>query len=68
MVEAWAGTSIGIARILNKIKRKGAVSKETAKYASELGLRNGDLKRLKRWVGETEDGRFYAKCDDGKHC
>jgi hypothetical protein len=54
--------------ILDKIKRKGAVSKETAKSPGELGLSKRDLKFLHQWVGETEDGRFYVKCDDGKHC
>jgi hypothetical protein len=59
---------IGYTRILDKIKRAGAVSEKTAKTASELGLRSGDLKRLKRWVKETSDGRFYVECKDKKHC
>lgn len=59
---------IGYTRILNKIKRAGAVSEKTAKTASELGLKEFDLRRLKRWVKETSDGRYYVECKDGKHC
>jgi hypothetical protein len=57
---AFAGFQIGLARTLRKIKNAGAVSEETAKTAEKLGLREKDLKRLKRWVKETEDGRYYV--------
>lgn len=68
MAGAIAGFQIGLARTLRKIKNTGATSEETAKTASELGLRSDDLKRLKRWVKETSDGRFYVECNDKKHC
>jgi hypothetical protein len=68
MAGAIAGSQIGLARTLRKIKNAGATSEETAKTASELCLRSDDLKRLKRWIKETSDGRFYVECKDGKHC
>ena len=67
-MEVFVGFQIGLARVLRKIKKAGAVSEETAKTAEELGLREKDLKRLKRWVKETPDGRFYVPCKDKKHC
>lgn len=53
---------IGYARIVNKVKKAGAVSEETAKTPSQLNLMEGDLKRMRRWIKETSDGRFYAEC------
>lgn len=60
MAAAFAGFQIGRARILKKIKEAGAISEETAKTAKELGLKEKDLKRLKRWVKTTSDCRFYV--------
>ncbi len=68
MAMGATGFFIGYGRFVNKIKKAGAVSEETAKTPAELGLREWDLKRMKRWVRETSDGRFYVYCSDGKHC
>jgi hypothetical protein len=69
MVEAFAGFMIGITRMLRRIKEAGATSEDIAKTPEELGLREADLKRLKKWgVHRTEDGRYFVECKDGKHC
>jgi len=69
MAEAFAGFMIGITRILHRIKEAGATSEEAAKTPEEIGLRETDLKRLKKWgVHRTEDGRYYVECKDKKHC
>lgn len=68
MAGTVAGFQIGLARTVNKIKNAGAVSEETAKTALQLDLKEIDLKRLKRLIKETSDGRFYVECKNGKHC
>ena len=65
---AETGLYIGIARILKKVKDMGASSEDTAKSAKELGLKEEDLRRLKRWVKKTLDDRYYLPCEDGKNC
>jgi hypothetical protein len=59
---------IGYARIVEKVKKAGATSEETARTAEQLNLRKGDLERLSRWIKKTSDERFYVECKDGKHC
>jgi hypothetical protein len=60
-------------RLSEKLRKAGAVSKETAKTIEELGLSGREKRTLKRnvWIGkikETEDGRYYVPCRDMKHC
>lgn len=62
-----AATPILIAygrRLREKLRKAGAVSKETAKTIDELGLSAREIRTLKRNVSigkikETEDGRYY---------
>ena len=55
-----------IARAKRKLKEAGATSDKTAKTPEELGLPKKWLQMPR--VVETVDGRYYIKCEDGKHC
>jgi len=52
---------LGYARIVDKVKKAGATSPETAKTAKEIGVRESTLKLLKQQIKETSDGRFYVE-------
>jgi hypothetical protein len=59
--------------ILRKIKEKGASSRETAIHPDEFNfswIEKRHLKKLQKLekVLETDDGRIYVLCTDGKHC
>lgn len=60
--------------IEKKIRRKGAVSVETAITPEEARITSkrelGWLNRLVKEgkIKEKSDGRYYIECKDGKHC
>jgi len=61
VAEFLAGLAIGDARAIRKIKKKRALSQETAKKPAELGVHESVLREFKKrgLVKETEDGRYY---------
>lgn len=70
MAEA-AGRIVMIKKNLEKLKKAGAFSPETAVTAEEAGVTSSYmLKDLIRWenVKVTEDGRYYIERKDKKHC
>jgi len=54
--------------LVKKLKKAGAISKETAKTVEELGLSKLEIREIKRisrytlskTIKETEDGRYYV--------
>jgi hypothetical protein len=74
-IGALAAARIGAKKnIEKKIRRKGAVSVETAITPEEAGITSkrelGWLNRLVKEgkIKETSDGRYYIECEDGKYC
>jgi hypothetical protein len=61
MAEFWAGTAIGNARAINKMKKLGAISEETSKTPKELGVHESVLRKFEKlgWVRKTQGGRYY---------
>ena len=60
-------------RCMKKYKKAKAFSPETAMTPQEAGIAWHEKKAIKPLVREgklkqTEDGRFYLECKDGKHC
>jgi len=71
MVEAVAAILVKKKKIIEKLKRAGAFSPETAVTAEKAGVYEGYiLKDLikKRKIKKTNNGCYYVVCKDGKHC
>lgn len=69
---AFSAISVGN-RIMDKLKKMKATSKETARTIEELELTEPEKRRLHQlaFIGkikETSDGRYCIECKDGKHC
>lgn len=72
-IAAYLGEEQAIKEIcLKKLKKKNALSKETAKTVEEIGINQYEMNTLKQLVKKGEvneyNGRYYILCKDKKHC
>jgi len=70
MVEGLIALELDLGFYLKKLKETGAVSYETRKSPLEIDLTEKQLKILvkMKYIRRTEDGKYYAVCENKKHC